>query len=123
MVDALALDDLDQFGGEIDDPLLELAQDLYHRIIEAPGSNLDDPARGYGLEGRLSSGGRTASFLTDIQHGLEAEMRKDSRVLEVRASVSSPATGEYEAHIQIVADEGELGIKLEADGSGVRRVA
>ncbi len=122
-MDALCLDDLDQFGGELDDPLAELAQDLYHRVIEAPGSNFDDVARGYGLEGKLSGGNRGATFLTDIKQGLEAEMRKDSRVLEARAEVTSPATGEYEAHIDIVCDEGELGIKLEADGAGVRRVA
>ncbi len=122
MVDALCLDDLDLFGGEINDPLVELAQDLYHRIIEAPGSNLDDPARGYGIEGRLSGSGRSRVLTTSIQQGVEAELRKDSRVFEARAAVDSPAVGEYRIDIQIVCDEGELGITLVADGSGVRRV-
>jgi hypothetical protein len=123
MVDALCLDDLDLFGGELDDPLAELAQDLYHRIIEAPGSNLDDPARGFGLEGRLSGAGRPGTIATTIQHGLESEMRKDKRVRDARASVTSPASDEYRVDLQIVADEGVLGISLVKDGSGVRRVA
>ncbi len=122
-MDALCLDDLDLFGGELDDPLEELAQDLYHRVIEAPGSNVDDPARGYGLEGRLSSSGKSTKLQTSIQHGIEAELRKDGRVLEVRALVTSDAVGEYRVRIEIVADEGALGIVLVADGSGVRRIA
>lgn len=122
MVDALCLDDLDLFGGEIDDPLEELAQDLYHRIIEAPGSNLDDPARGFGIEGRLSGAGRAGTLTTSIQHGLEAELRKDDRVHDAKATITTPAPGEYRIDIQIVADEGALGITLVKDGSGVRRV-
>lgn len=123
MGDALCLDDLDMFGTELDDPLEELGQDLYHRLIEAPGSNLDDPNRGYGLEGRLSGGGRGSTFATSIQHGIESELSKDERVLQVRATVDSPAVGEYRIQIEIVADEGALGISLIADGAGVRRVA
>lgn len=122
-MDGLCLDDIDLFGAELDDPLAELAQDLYHRLIEAPGSNLDDPARGYGLEGRLSAAGTGQSEATAIEHGIEAEFRKDDRVLDVRASLSSPAAGEYRVDIQIMADEGKLGIVLVKDGSGVRRIA
>lgn len=122
-MDGLCLDDIDLFGAELDDPLAELAQDLYHRLIEAPGSNLDDPARGYGLEGRLSAAGTGQSEATAIEHGIEAEFRKDDRVLDVRAPLSSPAAGEYRVDIQIMADEGKLGIVLVKDGSGVRRIA
>jgi hypothetical protein len=121
-MEALCLDDLDMFGGELDDPLEELAQDLYHRIVEAPGSNLDDPARGYGLHGRLSGAGRSADLMLGIQQGLEAEVSKDDRVLQARAYVTSPSVGVYEARLEIVADEGALAITLVSDGSGVRRV-
>ncbi len=111
------------FGAEIDDPLEELAQDIYHRLIEAPGSNVDDPARGYGFEGRLSSSGRDANLASAIRQGVEAELAKDGRVLQARASVESPAPGEYRVQIEIVANEGVLNISLVADGTGVRRVA
>ncbi len=123
MADALCLDDLDLFGGEIDDPLQELAQDLYHRLIEAPGSNLDDPARGFGLEGRLSGSGRPGTIAASLAHEIEAEMRKDDRVRNAIATVTSPAAGEYRIDLQIQADEGVLKITLVKDGAGVRRVA
>jgi len=123
MVDALCWDDVDLFGAELDDPLEELLQDLYHRLLEAPGSNIDDKARGYGLQGKLS-GGVPASKVADlISNGIEAEFRKDERVTGVAVSVTSPSTGVYQLDIQIVANESLLGIKLVSDGAGVRRIA
>lgn len=122
MVDALCLDDLDLFGTEIDDPLEELYQDLYHRLIEPPGSNLDDPDRGFGIEGRLSSAGRQGAIGPSIKHGIETELDKDIRVHNARATVTSPTDGEYRVDIAIEADEGALNIKLVVDGGGVRRV-
>ncbi len=119
MVEALCLDDLDRFGTELDDPLEELYQDLYHRLIEAPGSNLDDPARGYGIEGRLSGVASGPS----IKHGIEAEMDKSPSVRSARAVVTETAKGEYRIEIAIVADEGDLNITLVRDGAGVRRIA
>ncbi len=121
-MDALALDDLDMFGTELDDPLAELYQDLYHRLIESPGSNIDDPDRGYGIEGHLSGGVRPSRGLTAIQRGIEGEFRKDDRVRAVQATITSPAAGEYKIDIRVVADEGVLGITLVKDGDGVRRV-
>ena len=133
MVDALCLDDLDANGTELDDPIAELYQDLYHRIaLEAPGSNLDDPARGYGLVGRLSGAGKRAALSADIKHGIESECRKDSRVLDARADVTETAPGEYLIALAIVPSEDELGVSLvpggaygltiATDGAGARRV-
>lgn len=123
MVDALCMDDLDQFGTELDDPLEELWQDLYHRLIESPGSNLDDPDRGYGLEGRLSSASRHDILGASTKHGIEMELRKDPGVQNARATVTETAANEYRLQLEIVADEGELHITLVRDGDGVRRVA
>ena len=123
MVDALCLDDLDPFGTELDDPLAELYQDLYHRIIEAPGSNLDDPDRGFGLEGRLSAAGRKKALGASIKHGLEAELRKDPGVHNARATITETAPNEYAIAIEIEADEAALKITLVRNGAGVRRVA
>lgn len=122
MVDALCLDDLDQFGTELDDPLAELYQDLYHRIIEPPGSNIDDPNRGFGLEGKLSAGVRHGGIAPWIKVGLENELRKDDRVRDVRATITDTGNGECRIEIAVVADEGKIGITLVSDGTGVRRV-
>jgi hypothetical protein len=121
-MDALCYDDLDAFGRELDDPLEELRQDLYHRIIEDPGSNIDDPARGFGLEGWLSRGLPRGTIVAALRHGLEAELLKDDRVAKVSANVTETAPDEYLIEIEVIADETVLGIKLVADGAGVRRV-
>ena len=55
-VEIRCFEDMDQFGSETVDELENLAQDLYHRLIEDPGSNLDDPSRGMGLLNVLSAG-------------------------------------------------------------------
>ncbi len=123
MVDALCLEDLDLFGTELDDPLAELYQDLFHRLIERPGSNIDDPDRGFGLEQQLSGGVRPADALVTLQHGIEGELRKDDRVHDVKATVTTTAPGEYAINIQVQCDEGVMGITLVKDGDGVRRVA
>lgn len=123
MVDALCWDDLDAFGTELDDPLAELLQDLFHRLIETPGSNLDDPDRGYGLPDLLSSGALPGEITTSIQHGIETELRKDDRVYSVAALVQETSKGEYSISIDIVADEEKLQLLLVASGTNVRRVA
>jgi hypothetical protein len=117
MVDVICFDDLDEFGGELDDPLEELGQDLYHRLIEPPGSNLDDPDRGLGLEERLSG-----PIKPSLKAEIEAELRKDDRVQAVQASITQTAADEYAVDIQVEANEGVLGIKLVKDGNGVRRI-
>lgn len=123
MTDALCLDDLDAFGTEIDDPLEELAQDLYHRLLEPPGSNIDDPDRGVGLVDMISG-----SLTPDqIKHAIEMDFQKDDRVAAVSADVQQTSSGqagaEYRITISIEANEGKLGITLVANGSGVTRVA
>lgn len=122
-MDALCWDDLDAFGAELDDPLEELRQDLYHRTIEPPGSNLDDPDRGFGLEGRLSSGVRAGTINSSLQHELEAELKKDDRVTDASVTILQTAAEEYSINIQVVANEQLLGIVLVSNGNGVTRIA
>jgi hypothetical protein len=88
MADVKCLDDLDIFGGELADDLLELQQDNYHRLITPPGMNLDDPDFGLGLPLMLSG-------VADGSIGprIEAELLKDSRNAEVRATVLSTDLG------------------------------
>lgn len=123
MVDALCWDDLDAFGTELDDPLAEILQDAYHRLIETRGSNLDDPNRGYGLADKLSGGGLPGVVTETIRHGIEMELGNDDRVHSVSALVLETSPGEYRISIAIEVDEEKLSLILEGNGAGVRRVA
>jgi hypothetical protein len=122
-MDLVAFDDLSTFGEETTSPIQELEQDLYHRLIETPGSNLDDPNRGLGIEDALSG-----PVSRGLGPSIEAEFRKDKRVLNVRAVVTQVTSGsnagqEFRIEIDVECDEGELGMKLTFDALGLRRAS
>ena len=119
MTDLLAIDDLDAYATETSDPLDELAQDLYHRLIEPPGSNLDDPDRGLGLEDALSG----PFDVPSLKARIEAEMRKDLRVDAAVATLTTPEAGVVLVDLAIEADAEQLGITVRSDASGIRRLA
>jgi hypothetical protein len=122
-MDLIAFDDLDLFGAECATPLDELEQDLYHRLIEPAGSNIDDPNRGLGIEDLLSG-----PYDAALAGRIEAELRKDSRVSAVRATITDLQTGSnagtsFRITVDVKADEGELGMTLSFDSLGLRRVS
>jgi hypothetical protein len=117
-VDALCFDDITEFGDEIDDPVEELIQDLYHRLIEEPGSNLDDLDRGYGISNMLSG-----PFDASMGYAIEAEFRKDDRVSDATVIVSEQETvGHYRVDIVVDYDDQKIGFAVTIDDNGVRRV-
>lgn len=80
----VALDDLDLFAGEVASDLEALKQDVYHLLIEAPGSNPDDVDRGVGIDDMLSS---PTTKLTSIPQIIEAQLQRDERIDAARARV------------------------------------
>lgn len=111
-------DDLDMFGAETTDDLENLAQDVYHRLIEPPGSNLDDKTRGLGLPGMLSG-----VFDPSLPQKIEAEIRKDPRVTAVAAtitdvSVSDQSGAQLQIDIEVEVDQDKVGIVLQTDSAG-----
>ena len=88
-MDLVCLDDLDEFASETNDEMVQLEQDLYHRLLEEYGSNPDDEDRGVGLASRLSG--------TDppemIARLIEADFAKDDRVLSCTATVETDGAG------------------------------
>lgn len=112
-------EDLDSFGAETTDELEDLAQDLYHRLIEERGSNIDDPDRGLGIEDLLSG-----VLDPSLKYLVEHELRRDVRVEAVEATLTEGSTvGSYRIDIKVQANEEALGFALESDAAGnVRRV-
>ncbi len=118
MVDLVCFEDLDEFGAELDDPIAELEQDIYHRCIESPGSNLDvPPDASLGLEDVLN-GPLDPSLGARVESGL----RKDARIDAVQATVTDVDGGTTQIAIEVEVDDEELGVTLEVDSLGVRRV-
>lgn len=118
MPDLAGFDDMSEFGDEIDDPVLELHQDAYHRLIEAPGSNMDVPDdSSIGIEDMLG-GPMDPAFKARVENGL----MRDDRIDAVQATITETADGAFSASIEIVADEQVLGITVDVDAAGVRRI-
>ena len=116
-MDLDCFDDMTAFADELNDPLAELEQDLWHRLIEEPGSNIDDPDRGFGLFSRLSG-----VYDPATPQLIEAEMRKDDRVVAARCTVAELEDGVFRVDIQIETDAGDVAVTANVTSSGVERV-
>jgi hypothetical protein len=91
--DLACVGDLDAFGSETGSDLETLEQDVYHILIEEPGSNPDDPTRGIGVESLLSG---DISVLQAVPRQIEAQLMKDDRVDQCKASLAQiPAGGAF----------------------------
>lgn len=113
MPDLRWFDDMDQFGAETDDALEDLEQDLYHVLIEVVGSNLADPNQGLGIEDVLSG-----PYDTGWKKKIEQALEKDDRVQNATATITQLDAGNYQIEVQIVADEGVLGLTLVVGADG-----
>lgn len=90
--DLVGLDDLDPFASETTSDLQSLLQDLYHVLIELPGSNPDDPTRGVGIDQYLSG---TLDQLRTLPGVIETQFTADDRVDGCTASLESQSSGPY----------------------------
>lgn len=99
VTDLVCVDDLDPSGNETTSDLQALAQDVYHLLLESPGSNLDDPTRGVGLGLILS---RPAPDLLALPGQIDAQLRKDDRIDASKSSVVQNADGSFSLTVQIV---------------------
>ena len=114
-MDLLCFEDVDLFATELVDPIGELEQDVFHMLLEKPGSNPDDVARGAGLEDALS-GTRSDQ---DIQHDIEGSLLRDDRIDAATVIVSRPRPDTMSISIEI---EPDGSLDLEITRNGVRRV-
>lgn len=118
-IEIRAFDDVDRFGAETEDELENLEQDLFHRLIEPRGSNIDDPDRGLGLEDMLSG-----PVDSRLKKKIEVELLKDERVTAVTAEITEIEEGSFRIEISVEANEKEINLVLFSDAGGnVRRVS
>ena len=116
-MDLICFDDVDLNAAEMNDPIAELEQDFYHRLIEAPGSNPDDPDRGLGLPDRLND-----ILDPNLAREIDAEGKKDDRIDQVDMLVTETAPGIYRVDIEIQ-PQGALILEANVTTGAVTRVA
>jgi hypothetical protein len=102
ITDAVCYEDLDPNGNETTSDAQALSQDIFHILLEVYGSNLDDLARGIGVEGWLSASSAKVDALPSI---IDSQLRKDSRITSSKSSLVITGTSppSYTINIQIVA--------------------
>ena len=114
MPELLGFFDLDEFARETEDPLEELYIDLVHRLIETPGSNIDDRQRGVGITDRLSG-----VFDPSLARDIEIDFRKDDRVQACACVITEAETrGSYHIRIEVSATVGFVAMNFVTDGQG-----
>jgi hypothetical protein len=105
--DAQGYDDVNPWGRETTSDLENLAQDVYHVLLEAPNSNLDDQyangITGIGLEESLSGSTDTLDSLAKrIDTMLELDTRVDSSTTTITVDSTDETGSSFD--IQIVID-------------------
>ncbi len=75
--DLVCLDDLDPFANETTSDLQSLFQDVYHVLVQLPGSNPDDITKGVGVQ--LYLNGTEDQFAT-LPSTIEAQFQDDERI-------------------------------------------
>jgi hypothetical protein len=107
VTDLVCLDDVDLFARETADPLQQLVQDVYHMLIEKPGTNLDLPTRGIDVYSALSG---PVSALKILANRIDQQLPLDPRVDTSSTTIVQDAYGTYELRIILQVDAGLLNL-------------
>mgnify|MGYP006921385996 CR=1 FL=1 len=113
MADVICYDDLDEFGRDLDDPLLELEQDVVHMLLEGYGTNVSAPERSLALDDAL--GGASAP---NLRHWIETKLTDDPRIDAVECTLTDEGNGSTRIALRLQVDGDELGITLIYDAAG-----
>lgn len=90
--DAVCTDDVDAFGNETTSDLQNLQQDVFHTLLETPGSNLDAPTRGIGVPLLL---GADTSNLALIASTIDHQLQEDDRIDASDTTITQEADGSW----------------------------
>ena len=114
--DALCFDDIDPLGRETTSDLQTLVQDVYHSLIEDPGSNIDcniaGVERGVGIYGLLSSS--STQPVQSIERRVATGILKDDRISTCTVKITAPTTpdGVYTIALTIGVGTAVLGLQF-----------
>lgn len=101
--------DMDVLATETTSEMQNLQQDLGHRLIELPGSNLDfgsDNTRGIGIMQYLSADG---SLLEGLPHRIDEEFAQDARVLDSSTQILDNGDGTFTIDSTVTTPAGVFG--------------
>lgn len=118
--DVVCVLDVDAFGRETTSNLQSLEQDVFHRLIETPGSNPDDPTLGIGVEEMLSG---ASPVLAHITRNINQQLANNPRIDSVSSTLTKGVDDEngnatYDLGISMVVDGTVTGLTFTYTSSG-----
>lgn len=116
--DLVGLDDIDTLGAETLTDLETFEQDVYHILLEAPGSNPDDIDRGIGIASLLS--GKQPDLLAAAST-VDAQLAKDERCHQSTTTIGTEiVNGErvFAIQIEVQVDGSVLGLAFQFSDRG-----
>lgn len=121
--DLVCVEDLDPFAAETMSDLENLVQDVFHILIEEPGSNPDDETRGVGIDNLLSG---TAKDLIIAASSIDAQLERDDRIDSSTTTVTELNAGNdqagaiYEITVELVVDGSVIPLSYSYGASGLQ---
>jgi len=119
VVDLVYWDDMDPLADETTSDLQALEQDVYHILLEAMASNLDDPTHGVNITGALSG---TLQGLQARAQMIDAQLEGDDRVNSSRTTVQQNSDGTYLVLMDIGTDGSVVRLKFTLQQASVGTV-
>lgn len=117
--DVVCMLDVDAFGRETTSDLQSLTQDVFHRLIEMPGSNPDDETLGIGVEEMLSG---PAPELARITRTVDQQLANDPRIDAVSSTLTKDGVGNgdatYTLAIRMVVNGSVVGLTFTYTATG-----
>lgn len=107
--DLVCFDDVDPLASETSSDMQNLAQDVYHIILEGLGTNIDDPTRGVGVQNYLSGTQAQFSAVTSI---IEAQLREDPRIDGVQCTLTDNGNNTFNIDTQIAVAQSIIGVQV-----------
>lgn len=109
VTDLVCVDDVDLFARETASPLEALVQDVYHMLIELPGTNLDVPARGIGIYSLLSGSTANEKQMANV---IDQQLPLDTRIDACTTTITVDAEGVTQFLLKIQVDGSILTMPL-----------
>ena len=113
--DLVCTDDVDPMATETTSDLQNLEQDVFHVLLEALGSNLDDLTRGVNVAAALSG---PSQALDRLASRIDQQLGQDDRIDTSHSTVTQASDGSYRIEIEIAVAGTTLGLSFAFTATG-----
>lgn len=108
-MDLLCIEDFDPLGREVGARDAYI-QDIYHSLLEEPGTNFDMPSRGLGLMGWLS-----AAYSDQWPRLIEQDCKRNELTTEAVCTITQASDGSLKIFVTLQIDGAAIALEIALD--------